>query len=116
MAMKKPAKVFDLEAAVAEATEKGQEEFVFSYGGREWKLQPPQYADVRALAQTDMGDLQQGLVWLRSLLGEDQWSEFPPINASGVIALITEYTSSTTGVTPGESEASTDSSTDSPKS
>jgi hypothetical protein len=49
-------------------------------------------------------------------MGEDQWGEFPPINAAGVIALITEYTSTTLGVTPGESEASMDSSTDSPKS
>jgi hypothetical protein len=115
MAMKKPVKVFDLESAVAEATEQGQEDFVFSYGSKEWRLQPPQYADVRALAQTDMGDLQQGLVWLRSLLGEEQWSEFPPINAAGVIALISEYTSTTLGVSPGESEASTDSLTDTPK-
>lgn len=116
VAKKKPAPPksdYDLDAAVDELRGKMEayetEPFKFTYGKREWTMRPPIDADVRVLGNIDLDETQQVLMFLRDLLGDEQWADFPRLSYSTAVMLLDKYGEHSSGVGLGESKAPSDS-------
>ena len=102
--------VFDLDAAIAESiSEQEESEFYFDFGGEEWTFRPASQTDAKLLVEADLSEMQQVMVYIRDLLGEEQWERFPRITFAGALLLIEQYSEFTNGVTLGEVGRSTDS-------
>jgi len=102
--------VYDLDAAIAEATsDKEKTEFAFDYAGESWTFRPASQSDAKLLIEADLSEMQQVMVYIKDLLGEEQWARFPRITFTGALLLIERYSEFTNGVTMGEVERSTDS-------
>ena len=102
--------LFDLDAAIAEAvTDIETREFEFTYRSRKWKFRPAAEADAKLLGNTDLSDVQQVMAYIRDLLGEEQWEDFPRISLAAALQLVEAFSEFTQGVGTGESEASSDS-------
>ena len=101
--------MFDLDAAIAEIADDNElVEFEFSYQGKNWKFRPAIDADAKLLGNTDLSEVQQVMAYIRDLLGEDQWDDFPRISLTGALALVERFSEFTQGVGAGESQASSD--------
>lgn len=97
---------FDLDAAAAEVEgEDMGKPFEFVYGGRTWTMRPAGESDARILANTDLSDTQQVMVYLKDLLGEEQWEDFPRITLPVALKLIDAFMQHTNGTDAGESPA-----------
>ncbi len=102
--------VFDLDAAVREVEDSEESKpFVFTYGEREWSMRPADQSDAKLMANIDINEVQQVMVYLRDLLGEEQWADFPRVTFSTALTLADKHSEHSTGVSLGESEAPTDS-------
>jgi hypothetical protein len=101
--------VFDLDALAHEAN---GEPFRFRFGGEDYELPP--HMDIRAVAAMSAGRLDDAL---RMLLGDAQWTRLqasPEVfDQHKLLALFNAY-GAHSGMTPGESSASTGSSASTP--
>ncbi len=104
-------KKFDLDAAVREVEDDSGESkpFEFVYGEQEWTMRPADQSDAKLMSNVDLNEVQQVMVYLRDLLGEEQWADFPRITFSTALTLIEQHSEQSFGASPGESEAPTDS-------
>lgn len=101
-------KVVDLDALAVEVRAETEvtDPFYFSYKGSEWHLDPAVDADARLLVNTELSDTQQVMLYIKDLLGDEQWSRFPRISLSVALKLIEQYTEFSQGVDDlGESPA-----------
>ena len=94
---------FDLDALAKEVEAEDESlPFTFIYGGKEWTMRPAGESDARLLTHVDITDTQQVMLYIKDLLGDDQWDEFPRITLAVALKLIDAYMAFTTGTTAGE--------------
>ena len=102
-----PFETFDLDAVLAERA-LDRPKFTFRFGGEEFSLPPT--VDLRAAAFLSGGDLLGGL---KSLMGAAQWERLCAVEAvfdTDALAALMDRYMAYAGVSVGESEASTASS------
>lgn len=89
----------DLDALALEAREDIPvlEPFTFKYKGRVWTLNAAMEADARLLVNIELSDTQQIMLYLKDLLGDKQWAEFPRIDLVTALKLIEEYSNYSQG-------------------
>lgn len=86
-------KVIDLDALAVEVREETEvtDPFYFTYMGQEWEMIPAVDADARLLVNTELSDTQQVMLYLKDLLGDEQWAKFPRISLAVALKLIESY-------------------------
>lgn len=87
-----PKPEFDLDVLAKEVSaEDTSTPFRFIYGKKEWTMRPAGESDARILTHVDASDTQQVMLYIKDLLGDEQWDEFPRITLAVALKLLDGY-------------------------
>jgi hypothetical protein len=101
--MRAPKSDFNLDALAKEVNaEDTSKPFTFTYGSKNWTMRPAGQSDARILAKVDVTDTQQVMLYIKDLLGDEQWDEFPRITLAVALKLLDAYMEHTNSGDLGE--------------